>query len=111
VADGPLHLAGGGVEALSDARVQLLGDPVDEVRVVVDQADALPEVVEAILSRRNYTFWGDFCKIFLFRPQKSVEKPDFTLRFCIHVAITYENEKGNLLCYRLPKRYKNRPFR
>ena len=60
VADGPLHLAGGGVEALGDARIQLLGDPVDQVRVVVDQSDALPEVVEAILSRRNYPFLSFF---------------------------------------------------
>ena len=38
-----LHLAGAGVEALADARVQLLGDAVDDVRVLDDHLDGLAQ--------------------------------------------------------------------
>ena len=53
MADGALNLAGAGVEAPRDGRVQLLGNAVDAVGLLDHQLDRLAEELIAFDVRRN----------------------------------------------------------
>ena len=53
MADRSLHLAGAGVEPLADARVQLLGDAVDDVRILDHHLDRLAQEGVALDVRRD----------------------------------------------------------
>ena len=53
MADGALDLAGAGIEAPRDRRVQVLGNAVDAIRLLDDQLDRLAQELIALDMRRN----------------------------------------------------------
>ena len=48
MADGPLHTAGGGAEALGHLRIKHLGHGVDDIHIVDGNDDGLPQVLVAL---------------------------------------------------------------